>query len=203
MHKKLSILISYSAFLFSAQASSFTLYLENDILNERDANYTHGTRLLWLTDAITYEDATKKQHGYVVGQSIYTSEDIDAKELLPENRPYAGWLYGGYVIQNRYPDRRTDWIEFDIGMVGPSSYAEKTQTEVHRLFHNHLPQGWSHQIKDELGLVALYEQRRLVCRGNYYDIWPHWGFSLGNVQTYVNVGFSARLGFNLPEQYPV
>ncbi|NIT29347.1 MAG: DUF2219 family protein, partial [Candidatus Aminicenantes bacterium] len=29
-----------------------------------------------------------------VGQKMFTPRDITRRELIPEDRPYAGWLYG-------------------------------------------------------------------------------------------------------------
>src|SRR5262249_55070467 len=37
--------------------------------------------------------------------------------------------------------------------------------------------------------------------GRWIEVMPHGGFSLGNVETSLRVGTSARLGFNLPDDF--
>jgi hypothetical protein len=59
-----------------------------------------------------------------------------------------------------------------------------------------------------VGVNFIYERRwRLYARALYQvlgiDLIPHAGASLGNVQTYANVGGTLRLGINLPSDFGV
>src|SRR3989304_3953862 len=36
--------------------------------------------------------------GFAIGHNIYTPEDTDARALVVDDRPYAGWLYGAVSL---------------------------------------------------------------------------------------------------------
>lgn len=144
--------------------------------------------------------------GIAGGQEIYTPADITESRPQPFDRPWAGWLYVGGLAQftPRYsaPTPRVttqQTIELDIGVVGPKSLAGPTQKFIHRIIHSTQPQGWDNQIGGELGVVLSYMQRLRFSPGNRdrIDIIPHYGFMLGNVHTFANVGATVRLGENL------
>src|SRR6187402_2301613 len=68
--------------------------------------------------------------------------------------------------------------------------------------------GWDYQLQNEFGLNIVYQRNwrmyaRAFNRHLGVDLIPHAGFSLGNVQTFINAGATLRLGFNLPSDYGV
>jgi lipid A 3-O-deacylase len=206
---------------------ALTLYEENDALSVRgrqDGYYTQGFRATrvfrrrdtpevakeiasWLP---LYEDATTAI-GIVGGQNIYTPKDIE-RGPDPDDRPYAGWLYGGIVISNRVlGDERShdmqETLEVDLGVTGPPSLARQTQTLMHRWTGAQRPRGWSEQLHFEPGAVAVYENRHRVSYGELlgleYDVLPSYGASLGNVDTHVGAGTTFRFGYELPRDFGV
>lgn len=103
---------------------------------------------------------------------------------------------------------RDDTLSFQVGIIGPHSYAKQVQREVHRLAHVDEFQGWNHQLHDEFGLNVVLERKWRLYAGSVghlvgIDFVPHVGISLGNVQTYANTGGTARMGFNLPSDFGV
>ncbi len=94
-----------------------------------------------------------------------------------------------------------------VGMVGPASYAEETQKFVHKnITSSPIPQGWNHQLKNELGVILTYERkwRELYdasLLGVNFDVMPHVGTNLGNVNTDASIGTTFRFGYNLPRDY--
>ena len=176
--------------------------------------------------------ALQKQYlGFSVGQNIYTPEDISIETLQVDDRPYAGWLFGTISWHNlalshlpkfererefEDPDEtrflwtrndRLDSLEIQVGMVGPSSYADETQTWVHKAIGSDQPKGWAHQIKDELGYELLYSRK---LRNNYpkfsivpleHDLITNFGGALGNVDTHFQVGGQVRIGHNLRRDF--
>jgi lipid A 3-O-deacylase len=103
-------------------------------------------------------------------------------------------------------DTRLDVIQLDLGIVGPSSLADKTQMFVHSLSGAALPKGWDQQLRDEPGIVLTYQRK---WRGLYEfspfgmgaDITPYAGGSVGNVSTQAVIGGTLRIGFDLPADY--
>lgn len=207
------------------RAGVFTIYFENDYFTGTDKDYTNGAKLSWLSadlsdwgqsgwrkgflDVLPFVNRpdTQKNFGFSVGQQIYNPKDQNADPPDPTDRPYAGWSYVELSFVSK-TETRADIISVQAGIVGPSSGAEKAQTEVHELIEDDVPAGWDHQLEDEPGLNIIYERRHRVAARALgdtlgFDFIPHGGFSLGNVQTYANLGGTARLGFNLPSDFGV
>jgi len=205
---------------------TFSLYFENDLFADSDQHYTNGIKLSWISPDLTrYRDSGKLpawSQPYIdllpfihepglqrnitlsVGQNIYTPQDISRKDLIRDDRPYAGWLYFGAAFHNKNP-RRLDSMEVQLGLVGPLSFAEQAQTLVHELRGFAKPEGWSHQLKTEPGIALVYERKwRTVLpprHGLGFDLISHAGGALGNIQTYANAGLEARIGWNLPADF--
>jgi hypothetical protein len=205
------------------------LYFENDLFDETDQNYTNGVRLSWISpDTTSYQNdpafpawlraANRRlrllhsndpetEHNLVIslGQLMFTPEDTEASALLPEQRPYAGYLHAGIAYHTR-SENRLDVMELDVGIVGPSALAHETQDLIHDLRGFEKYQGWDNQLRDEPTLQLLYEQKRRLFsdtwRNNFgHDFIAHAGASLGNVATHLNFGGEYRVGWDLPDDF--
>ena len=151
-----------------------------------------------------------------IGQNIYTPENIHTAVFQPNDRPYAAWLYVGAAYQNYLPERTTPgglWIpprldvfEITLGAVGPAARGKEIQNGFHDIIGVPHAEGWTHQIKNEVGLNLVVERKYRVATvgardGFGADLIPHAGFSLGNIFTYVNLGFEVRTGWKLPSDF--
>jgi len=145
------------------------------------------------------------------GQKIFTPRDISRDDLIKEDRPYAGYSYLSMAYHQK-SNHGNGWSQMDtaevqIGIVGPSSLAEDAQKRVHRSRNLQRPNGWDHQLKDELGILVAFERKWLYhpTRHHHFcvDIMPHAGISLGNIMTYLNSGFEVRTGWNIPRSFAV
>lgn len=209
------------------QSGILSVQVENDMWGKgTDRHYTHGTRIsylsseetpAWLERAAAYVPVFSQgghlRTSYALGQSIFTPEDITRTDLMKDDRPYAGWLYGaiGLISDHRVSDgniqsHRLDSLEFNIGMVGPSSLAEEAQTLVHEIVGSPRPEGWRHQLRDELGIMLVYDRQwqaryNLDVYGLGVDLTPHLGGTLGNVLTSAACGVTLRFGRDLPSDY--
>ncbi len=204
-----------------------SIQIENDLWgNGTDRHYTHGTRISYLSSEETPEWLEKgaalvpvfSRRGhlrttYAIGQSIFTPEDITREDLIEDERPYAGWLYGavGLISDHRVRDgdlhsRRLDSLELNIGVVGPYAYTEETQSFVHDIVGSPQPQGWDNQLHNELGVMLIYDrqwQAQYISEvwGLGVDLTPHLGGTLGNVMTSISCGATLRIGRDLPSDY--
>ncbi|MEJ2469892.1 MAG: lipid A deacylase LpxR family protein [Desulfuromonadales bacterium] len=214
---------------FSAPDRSgiLSVQVENDLWGSgADRYYTHGTRISYLSSEETpawlkqaarlvpiFSRVGHLRTSYAIGQSIFTPEDITRRELIEDDRPYAGWLYGavGLISDHRVRDgnlqsNRFDSLELNIGVVGPNAFAEETQTWVHKIVDSPKPQGWDNQLRNELGLMLVYDrqwQAQYISEiaGLGVDVTPHVGGTLGNVMTSLSFGTTLRLGQDLPSDY--
>ena len=149
---------------------------------------------------------------FSVGQNIFTPDEITNPGLIQDDRPYAGWLYAGFGFvtetdRNRKRDKGQIFenLELDLGIVGPSSFADEVQTEWHALINTRTPRGWDNQLKDEIGVLLTYERKWLSPEYPFgifsYDVAPSWGAAVGNVYTYGATGVTLRFGQDLPNDY--
>ncbi|MFC1869175.1 lipid A deacylase LpxR family protein [Thermodesulfobacteriota bacterium] len=205
-----------------------SLQFENDFFGGgTDRHFTHGTRIecltrpiKWITDganklpwfnsqsasANDSRDALKGRASFTIGQNMYTPKDTFATGIVPDDRPYGGWLYLGFGLVANQGSERYDKVQLEIGMVGPASLAEDVQTFWHSSLGIHVPEGWDNQLDNEPGVVLLYEQaRRFDRRDTVFDLEmdlvPHFGGSLGNVFTYAATGVTGRLGPDLKDDF--
>ena len=193
--------------------------VENDKFTGTDEHYTNGVELTyltakddvpqWLRSAAVYlpgvRESASLRTGYVLGQSIFTPGNTLTAAPLPDDRPYAGWLYGGLALVAEDGGRLDTW-EVQLGIVGPSARGKEVQNSFHDLIGTDEAAGWDNQLHDEFGYALIYERkwRNLLEHqgtGLGVDVTPYVGGSLGNVGTYLEVGATLRVGNDLPNDY--
>jgi len=217
----------YADHQLPAESWTFTFRFENDLFAGTDRHYTNGIKLSWISpDLSSFRDSDKlpewgkrivnhlpysqveglqRNIVFSIGQNMYTPADIDRRDLISDDRPYAGWLYGSASFHNK-DYRHLDTMEIHAGLVGPWSLAEGSQDLVHELRGIDAAQGWDNQIENEPGLVFIYEHKDRVITplslsGFGFDAITHYGGALGNVFTYADAGVEMRLGWNLPTDF--
>jgi hypothetical protein len=205
---------------------------ENDLFagglfgRHTDRHYTQGLKFLYLggddevprpakavADVIPGWGINVKaeKFGYDFGQNIYTPEDITSRSLITTDRPFAGWLYGGLVLQRlgEVGDARVpvmENFEINLGITGQPSLAEAIQENFHRwAYHMDIPKGWHNQLATEPGLLLKYQRLwRLSLNkelAKYVDLIPHIGGEVGNIEDFGNAGGTFRIGYNLPDDF--
>lgn len=202
-----------------ANAGFWSIQLENDLWGSGDDRfYTHGTEISYATTDTApsylseladwlpfHRTGGDSIHGFSVGQTIFTPEDIQRETLIEDDRPYAGWLYWEAGIAHVYQDdgdrQRINGLVLTLGIVGPASGAEPVQRTIHKLVDADIPQGWDHQLHNELGVNLTYirKWRRLFKSESRrsFEVSHHGGFALGNVYTYASAGLMLRWGTGL------
>jgi lipid A 3-O-deacylase len=204
------------------QGPVLTLTEENDFVHGTDRWYTQGAKIAYLQadnhiprwterllESIPVLGFTTgaERIGYELGQSMFTPADTHASELLVDDRPYAGWLYTGLILQRRGAGAggylTLENFQLDAGIIGPESFADQVQT----WYHHQAPAGWDNQLEDEPGLALKYGRAWLIplpsAQERSFDVLPHAGLSVGNVDTSFRAGTTLRVGWNLPEDFGV
>lgn len=210
-----------------------TFQFENDLFADSDRFYTNGIKLSWispefrwfhdhpyldnspflkeLSDTIAsrlpYRDRERQRHiAFSIGQKIYTPQDITRFDLIPEDRPYGGWLYGSAAFHTK-TRTRLDTFELQLGLTGDFSLAEEAQDFVHSIRDIDKANGWDNQIETELGVNLIYDRKyRIFSRDNLgkkfgVDGIIHGGVAIGNIFSHINSGLEIRFGWNLPSDF--
>lgn len=173
------------------------LLIDNDslLLKKDDGFYTSG---LQLTQSYRLREAGQSTvFGWRIGQELYTASDIKLppSQVGPPDHPYAGWLYGG-VFKEVHRADGTQWkIGLDIGCLGPCAGGEWTQTNLHRLLNQPLPQGWSRQVRNEWGAILYGEMTPVRWQlTDWLDAAPQLHGRFGNIHTDAGAGLTLRAG---------
>ena len=219
---KILVLVIYSPVIMSAtppETGFWSFQIENDLFGTGDDRfYTNGIEIGFTTDEAApqflekitdslpfYRKGGNSIYGIAFGQTMFTPEDTKKSELIKNDRPYAGWLFVDAGIAHVFEDtgdrQGINGLLLTLGIVGPSSLADETQKEFHRLIGVDIPQGWDNQIHDELGFNISYLQKRRqlipLDDSKQLEISHHGGITLGNVYTYASTGAMLRWGTHL------
>ena len=190
-----------------------TFSLENDSLGSgRDSDYTNGTRISYYNTQARVPEIIHGIAGkipsfeinqttsvfYSLGQNLYTPSDITIREAVPDERPWAAWLYLSAGLSTA-TDNHVDEIELTGGVIGPAAAGEPVQRVVHEVLGVSTPKGWGNQLHNELGLMASWNRRwPEAVEGHFGPLYgaiePNIGITLGNVYTYANVGTTFIIG---------
>ncbi len=150
------------------------------------------------------------RYGFGAGQSIFTPKNTEIITPLPDQHPYAGWLYLEAKTLVERHDGPIDILTITGGVVGPASLAEEAQRTVHRLINDDDVLGWDNQLSNEPGLIASFDRIwRPMLKHNQsrssnqvgFDFLPHAGVSAGNVITEARGGVTLRIGTRLDRSY--
>lgn len=196
--------------------------LENDSLKflgkETDRWYTSGVRLGWtsgegsLPGPLGWVDdglsgllgPANTRWSVSLGQNFFTPINKRRREPDPQDRPYAGILYGTIGL-----DRRSwgtaDRFELQLGVIGPASFARDTQSFVHHAIDDPVPQGWGKQLRNEPVFNVNAERIwRLPLAGTGFgdvDALPAVGAQLGTVRVAASAGARVRFGQGLERDF--
>ncbi len=174
-----------------------TLEIDNDslLLRRDDGLYTSGVRFSRSYRLGSTEGW--RSAGWRLGQQIFTPLDVRVRagNLNPLDRPYAGWLHGGFFYNVVDFDGSELAFGLDVGCVGPCAGGRATQTFVHKVFDQPEPRGWSTQIRNEAGVVLRAGARAPYWRLNRHaDLRPGVALRLGNIFTDLTADVTLRAG---------
>ncbi|MDF1722668.1 MAG: lipid A deacylase LpxR family protein [Minwuia sp.] len=198
----------------TAKVGTLSVVVENDYFAGTDQEYTNGFRLAYLRpkgqvndvtawlgrNILGVADQTKLYDGVAIGQNLFTPSDITQAAPQPGDHPYAGWLY---IEAAAIADDNThvETVTANLGIVGPLALGELVQNTFHQLIDSDIAQGWDNQLSNEPGLVLSYDRTwrpfKEQTRPWGFDVLPSAGFSVGNILTQANAGFTLRLGPDL------
>ncbi|GIU52576.1 lipid A deacylase LpxR family protein [Shewanella sp. KT0246] len=202
---------------------------ENDafgLINTSDDDYSNGIEWSWGKAVVNDFDElvlpkwlqglygySYLNHGgnrqyqisYSVSQRMYTPDDLQQAALIESDRPYSGTLLWGTKLRS-YGDGVADNLSLTLGVVGPASFAEQTQKQVHEIIDAKEPMGWDNQLSNEpvfkVEAQRLYQLAYTPLSDNLeFDTVFHGNAGVGNLMSDVGAGMTFRLGNILSHSY--
>ena len=171
----------------SAEADWRAITWDNDAFAGTDNGYSAGLFYSWFdtvennkptigwlasTMAWSLSDDSKPVitvNAKTIGLTMMTPEDIELEDPPEGDLPYTGMLFYSETFLERYKQGYADKISATIGIVGEYSFAEETQTELHKIIGSDEPEGWDTQTDNEI--VFQFTRAR---------IWQSWKSASGN-----------------------
>jgi len=212
---------------FRFKHSTLSVVSENDkYFAGTDRHYTNGFKLTWLGETdlnqskpfvktaariIPWMDPERVDWRYKVGSAlghnIYTPVNTDTAALQPDDRPYAGWLYGSILLHAQV-DNQLRLVELSLGVVGPSALGRQVQNAWHDVINVPHAEGWANQLHDEPGLQLSWERRYRAWQWKTdpglvpdVDVVLRHRVTLGNIATHAAGGFVVRVGWRSPADF--
>jgi len=216
---------------FKAAAPSYstawTFALENDVFAGEDDGYTNGLALFysrgqlsrftpaytllpiqWLPGNRFINTGRNRDRSIAFGvyQAIQTPKNITEKTAQYDDVPYAGLL--AFETQLLSVSKTgQERLTLTVGVVGPWANAGRTQESVHAIIGGDQPQGWDHQIDNEIVASLEMGRGKQVMSSNFdhrieTDISVFGNLALGNLHSFASATMVARFGQNLTPSFP-
>ena len=221
LHYRVFVAVAIGLVPLVSKADLYSLKIENDIIaSDSDGHYTNGVELMrsfqpendhW---SLRFAGATPDwlvgdidSVAYRFGHQIYTPNEIEASELIEEDRPYAGLLFVGVSMFGDVAHdgwREVRGLHMDVGLVGPGAGGKRIQRAVHEVTSSDEPKGWDHQLSNEPFVNFGYQKRWWLQHrfaGLELEYGPSLGASLGNLYTYGSAGLGLRIGQSLERSF--
>ncbi len=199
---------------------------ENDFIAGDDSGYTNGIGVSWgyapfaefnqdnlpdwlysISQLLPYSSDASRTHAvsYRMAQLMYTPGDIRTKELIEDDRPYAGvllWSVNLHSFDKKFSNRH--WLS--LGAIGPISGAEQVQKLIHEIIHEPEPMGWNHQLHNEAVFLLANERLYRFHSGSLsnnleYDIIGMTELMAGTLRSEVGSGIGFRWGRSLQQSF--
>lgn len=145
-----------------------------------------------------------------IGQHLFTPGNRRMTTLIPDDRPYAAWLYLGTRLEIAQPFKGKfaksglfHSFELQVGTLGPRANGEWVQNNFHKLIGSDAYDGWDNQLPNEWGVQGFYNVRALVNKWSIgkaeADVSVNSELGLGTIQVLASAGSVFRFGKNLSD----
>jgi hypothetical protein len=151
---------------------------------------------------------------FAIAQTEYTPPNLLATTRNDSTRPYAGYLFGTLGYTTMF-ERWSATTSVDVGIVGPLSGAQATQSLAHWTWSHNSPEprGWDNQLHNAPQItlrntyaVSAFERcaRAEKCDGSFdedrwFDIVPQGEVVLGTLMDRASLGVTAHLGYRFAD----
>lgn len=204
-------LLMMPVLLFSQtdQASFLHVSAENDFFvvkgDATDRYYTNGVRIDYYfknkkrrfpSNLLLKVGDDKNIYSLGIAQYMFTPTEIDVPTIRYGDHPYAGALFGIYALDSYlFENRMKVKSELYFGVIGPLSLAKESQIFTHKLFDQTRPEGWDHQIPNDILInYNLRLEKEMIHVPGKLFVTGHLETFVGSLYDAMGAGFSLRMG---------
>jgi lipid A 3-O-deacylase len=184
---------------------------DNDYFTKADEYYTQGTTLELALPAFKHFILSKllfkpKNTDIIYGLRLdtygYTPTSIDSSDIFFGDRPYSANIsLGTFATAVDTVKKQTIASTFITGWMGQADGGELLQKELHILTGNSLPQGWQHQVRNDVILdYQLNYEKELYAFQNMFLLNGVSQLRVGTHNDKLSTGFNFMFG-NFNDRY--
>jgi len=178
---------------------------DNDLYFGTDQYYTSGVDITYgriiNKESNFYErfksrrsDSLKLIGRIQYGHKIFTPSKIKEKYVTRFDRPYAGWHYLKFHLQNHPGENIVNRYMIELGLVGGMSGIGNFHTWWHEKMGFPQPRGWQYEIGNEVILNFAYNRSMMWSPVRRIGFFSDTGIKLGNGINQATQELSLRYG---------
>jgi len=183
----------------------FRYNYENDYFTSSDKNYTQGYNFELVAPFLEKNpvnhifyipENTENKFGLSIEHIGFTPKTYESPEIQYGDRPFAAAIMlKSFVISTNIEKKYRGYSSFNLGIIGPGAFGKEMQVAIHEETGNKIPQGWRHQIKNDI--VLNYEiglEKQLFRFKNLFSLQSDSNLKVGTLFTNASLGLNATIG---------
>jgi len=178
---------------------------DNDLYFGTDQYYTSGANIVYgrlLHQGSKWYDRFKSKRSDSLkviarlqyGHKIFTPSKIKNRFATQFDRPYAGWHYIKFHVQNFHGVNSSNLYRVELGLVGKQSGIGNFHVWWHEQFGFPTPKGWKYQISNEVILNLAYNRQMMWSPVRRIGFYSNTGVKVGNGMNMASQELVARYG---------
>lgn len=184
----------------------FRFHYDNDYFTKTDYYYSQGISIEYVHPSLQKFPISKLLlrfprseviYGTILNFFGYTPVNTHSDSILFGDRPYSSAISWSLFSSNTDTIRRLHFTNtISVGIFGPLALGERLQTNIHRWLRNKLPQGWQHQVANDV--IADYQlnvEKQLWAYPNRFLLNGVAQAQLGTLKTKASVGTNMMAGY--------
>ena len=194
-----------AAFRNSGKSSYFRFHYDNDYFTATDKYYTQGYQFEFVNSSLRKNPLTRllpqfknspTQYGLAFEHYGFTPTSIQSDVILVGDRPFAACiLLKTFKMSVDTTHHQRLSASLSIGGVGPVAFGGEMQTAIHKWINGIKPQGWQHQIHNDLILnYELNYEKQLLAYRSVFLLNSNSQIKVGTLQNQIQVGFTLMAG---------
>uniref|UniRef100_UPI00404B9BC1 lipid A deacylase LpxR family protein n=1 Tax=Fulvivirga sp. TaxID=1931237 RepID=UPI00404B9BC1 len=183
----------------------FRFSYDNDYFSSSDENYTQGYNIefvapVFAKNPINYllfkNQNWDKKYGLSIEHIGYTPNKIGRSEIQYDDRPFASAIMlKSFIISTDTCSKSRISTSLSLGAIGPLAFGKEMQTAIHRAIDGTIPQGWKHQISNDIVInYQLSHEKQMLMIDNLFELQTYASANLGTLFTSASVGITTLLG---------
>ncbi len=183
----------------------FRFNYDNDYFASRDQDYTQGynfelvspaMRLNPINRLLLQPKHSETQYGISIEHIGFTPFNIGSAQIQYGDRPFAAAIMlKSFAIATDTVHQSRLVSSLNLGLIGPGAFGKEMQVGIHKATGNTIPQGWQHQIRNDLVLNYEVSYEKQVFRyRNLLSLQTNTTLRLGTLFTNASIGFNTTFG---------